>query len=355
MPLVLLCAHRSQLQVGIGSPERRRLWRIGRGGWHRRPPLPDLLLSWPDRDAAGWGWWRRRSPRASLSVDDHCVVVAPRLLLGSPHCHRHGPRRSARRWGRWSARRPRGYRNGGRPAWRRPGGGRGPPCISAGIAPRSAGGWARLMRYGRSEGCKKGGSISRNCLSCLVGSAVVVVAVVTVVPVRRCRDRHRGLVRPSPVCWIGSAFRWGRPRPRRVVAEAVGSSRIRRHLALRAAAAARPAAVWSPVAVSQGPAAVLVAWGLLTTKVRRPDHHLGVGLLTTKVPRLGVVRLGLGLGLAVAVDLLCLGLAAVARACCLGLVVVVASRPSRVRRWVAAVALGLAACRRRRGAPRVGT
>ena len=195
-----------------------------------------------------------------------------------------------------------------------------------------------------------------------LSSAVVVVAVVTEVPVRRYRDRHRGLVRPPPVCWIGSAFLWGRPRPRRVVAEAVGSSRIQRHLALRAAAAARPAAVWSPVAVSQGPAAVvLVVWGLLTTKVRRPDHHLGVGLLTTKVPRLGVVRLGLGLGLAVAVDLLYLGLAAVDPLClglvvllCLGLVVVVASRPSRVRRWVAAVALGLAACRRRRGALRVG-
>ena len=121
-------------------------------------------------------------------------------------------------------------------------------------------------------------------------------------------------------------------------------------------------AVWSPVAVSQGPTGVLMAWGLLTTKVRRPDHHLGVGLLTTKVPRLGVVRLGLGLGLAVAVYLLCLGLAAVVLLClgllvllCLGLVVVVvASRPSLVRRWVAAVALGLAACRRRRGALRVG-
>ena len=113
---------------------------------------------------------------------------------------------------------------------------------------------------------------------------MVVVAVVAEVPVRRYRDRHRGLARPSPMCWIGSAFRWGRPRPRRVVAEAVGSSRIQRHLALRAAAAARPAAVWSPVAVSQGPAAVvLVVWGLLMTKVRRPDHHLGVGLLTTVV------------------------------------------------------------------------
>ena len=86
-----------------------------------------------------------------------------------------------------------------------------------------------------------------------------------------------------------------------------------------------------------------------------------MGLLTTKVPRLGVVRLGLGLGLAVAVDLLYLGLAAVDPLClglvvllCLGLVVVVASRPSRVRRWVAAAALGLAACRRRRGALLVG-
>ena len=113
-------------------------------------------------------------------------------------------------------------------------------------------------------------------------------------------------------------------------------------------------AVWSPVAISQGPAAVLVAWGLLTTKVRHPAHYLGVGLLTTKVPRLGVVRLGLGLGLAVAVDLLCLGLQVAVVLLCLGLVVVVASRPSRVRRWVAAVALGLAACRRRRGALRVG-
>ena len=101
-------------------------------------------------------------------------------------------------------------------------------------------------------------------LSCLVRTAVVVVTVVvTVVPVRRYRDRHRGLVRPSPVYWIGSAFRWGRPRPHRVVAVEVGSSRIRRHLALRAAAVARPVAVWSPVAVSQGPTAVLVAL----------DHH----------------------------------------------------------------------------------
>ena len=185
-----------------------------------------------------------------------------------------------------------------------------------------------------------------------LSSVVVVVPVVTVDPVRRYQDRHRGLVRPSPVYWIGSAFRWGRPRPRRVVAEAVGSSRIRRHLALRAAAAARPAAVWSPVAVSQGPAAVLVALGLLTTKVRRPDHHLGVGLLTTKVPRLGVARLGLGL--VVAVDLLCVGLVAVARLC-LGLVVAAVSRPFRVRLGVPVVVLDLAVYRRRRGAPRVGT
>ena len=83
-------------------------------------------------------------------------------------------------------------------------------------------------------------------------------------------------------------------------------------------------------------------------------------LLTTKVPRLGVVRLGLGL--VVAVYLLCLGLAAVALLCLglvvllsLGLVVAVASRPSRVRLGVPVVVLGLAACRRRRGAPRVGT
>ena len=96
---------------------------------------------------------------------------------------------------------------------------------------------------------------------------------------------------------------------------------------------------------------VLVAWGLLTTKVRHPVHHLGVGLLTTKVPRLGVVRLGLGL--VVAVCLLCLGLVAAALLC-LGLVVAVASRPFQVRLWVPAVVLGLAACRRRRGALRVG-
>ena len=113
-------------------------------------------------------------------------------------------------------------------------------------------------------------------------------------------------------------------------------------------------AVWSPVAVSQGPTGVLVAWGLLTTKVRRPDHHLGVVLLTTKVPRLGVARLGLGL--VVAVDLLYLGLAVVAllslglvvALLCLGLAVAVASRPFRVRLGVPVVVLGLAACRRRR-------
>ena len=79
-----------------------------------------------------------------------------------------------------------------------------------------------------------------------------------------------------------------------------------------------------------------------------------MGLLTTKVPRLGVVRLGLGLGLVVAVCLLCLGLAAVALLC-LGLVVAMASRPFRVRLGVPVVVLGLAVCRRRRGAPRVGT
>ena len=84
---------------------------------------------------------------------------------------------------------------------------------------------------------------------------------------------------------------------------------------------------------------------------RRPVHHLGVGLLTTKVPRLGVVRLGLGL--VVAVYLLCLGLVAVALLC-LGLVVAVASRPFRVRLGVPVVVLGLAVCRRRRGVPRVG-
>ena len=85
---------------------------------------------------------------------------------------------------------------------------------------------------------------------------------------------YRGSGRPSPVGWIGSAFRWGRSRPHRVV-EAVGSSGIRRHLALRAAAVARPVAVWSPVAISQGPTAVLVALGLLTTKVRHPARYLG--------------------------------------------------------------------------------
>ena len=122
-------------------------------------------------------------------------------------------------------------------------------------------------------------------------------------------------------------------------------------------------AVWSPVAISQGPTAVRVAWGVLTTKVRHPAHHLGVDLLTTKVPRLGVgLHLGLGLGLVAAllclglvavVYLLCLGLVAVAP--CLGLVVAVASRPFRVRLGVLAVVLGLAGCRRRRGAPRVET
>ena len=85
-----------------------------------------------------------------------------------------------------------------------------------------------------------------------------------------------------------------------------------------------------------------------------------MGLLTTKVPRLGVVRLGLGL--VVAVDLLCLGLVVVVALLCLGLVallclglaVVVASCPFRVRLGVPVVVLGLAACRRRRGALRVG-
>ena len=71
---------------------------------------------------------------------------------------------------------------------------------------------------------------------------------------------YRGSDRLSLVEWIDHAFRWGRPRPHRVV-EAVGSSGIRMHLALRAAAAARPVAVWSPVVVSQGPTAVLVALG----------------------------------------------------------------------------------------------
>ena len=94
-----------------------------------------------------------------------------------------------------------------------------------------------------------------------------------------------------------------------------------------------------------------VVWGLLTTKVRHQVHRLGVDLLTTKVPHLGVVRLGLGL--VVAVYLLCLGLVAVVLLC-LGLVVAVASSPFRVRLGVPAVVLGLAACRRRRGALRVG-
>ena len=94
---------------------------------------------------------------------------------------------------------------------------------------------------------------------------------------------------------------------------------------------------------------MLVAWGLLTTKV----HHLEVDLLTTKVPRLGVA-LRLGLGLVVVVYLLCLGLVAVALLC-LGLVVAAVSRPFRVRLGVPVVVLGLAVCRRRRGAPRVGT
>ena len=82
---------------------------------------------------------------------------------------------------------------------------------------------------------------------------------------------YRGSDRLSLVEWIDHAFHWGRPR--RVVVEAVGSSRIRRHLALRAAGVARPVAVWSPVAVSQGPTTVLVASGLLTTKVRHPAHY----------------------------------------------------------------------------------
>ena len=157
---------------------------------------------------------------------------------------------------------------------------------------------------------------------------------------------YRGSDRLSLVEWIDHAFHWGRPR--RVVVE-VGSSESRMHLALRAVAAARPVAVWSPVAISQGPAAVLVAWGLLTTKVRHPVHHLGVDLLTTKVPHLAVaLRLGL-----VAVYLLWLGLVAVVP--CLGSVVAVASRPFRVRLGAPVVALGLAVRRRRRGAPRVGT
>ena len=109
-------------------------------------------------------------------------------------------------------------------------------------------------------------------------------------------------------------------------------------------------AVWSPVAVSQGPTAVLVALG--HQQVHHPVHRLGVGLLTTKVPRLGVVRLGLVL--VVAVYLLRLGLVAVALLG-LGLVAALASSPFRVRLGVLAVVLGLAGCRRRRGAPRVGT
>ena len=90
----------------------------------------------------------------------------------------------------------------------------------------------------------------------------------------------------------------------------------------------------------------LVARVLLTTR----DRRVGVGLrlvvvalvvwvlLTTQVRQVGV---GLSLGLAVAVRP--------------DLVAAVATRPSQVRRWVVAVALGLAACRRRRVAPRVGT
>ena len=119
------------------------------------------------------------------------------------------------------------------------------------------------------------------------------------------------------------------------------------------------------MAVSQGPTAVAVALGLLTTKVRHQVHHLAVVRLMTKFPRLGVVRLGRGL--AVAVDLLCLGLVVVVVALLclglvaavvllgLGLVVAVASCPFRVRLGVPVVALGLAACRRRRGDLRVGT
>ena len=53
---------------------------------------------------------------------------------------------------------------------------------------------------------------------------------------------YRGLVRLSLAEWIDHAFRSGRPRPHRVVAE-VGSSGTRRHRALRAVAAARPVAV----------------------------------------------------------------------------------------------------------------
>ena len=96
---------------------------------------------------------------------------------------------------------------------------------------------------------------------------------------------------------------------------------------------------------------VVVALGLLTTMAPR----LGVGLLTTKVPRLGVVHLGLAvaLRLCLVAVALCLGLVAVAP--CLGLAVAAVSRPFRVRRGVAVATLGLAACRRRRVAPRVGT
>ncbi len=67
---------------------------------------------------------------------------------------------------------------------------------------------------------------------------------------------------------------------------------------------------------------VLVVWVLLTTQGRR----VGVSLRP-------------GLAVAVRPDL----------------VAAVATRPSQVRRWVVAVALVLAACRRRRVAPRVGT
>ena len=95
----------------------------------------------------------------------------------------------------------------------------------------------------------------------------------------------------------------------------------------------------------------MVAWGLRTTKV----HHLGVGLLTTKVPRLGVARLGLAVALRLGLVAVVLCLALVEVAPCLGLVVAVASRPFRVRLRVPVVVLGLAGCRRRRGAPRGGT
>jgi len=56
-------------------------------------------------------------------------------------------------------------------------------------------------------------------------------------------------------------------------------------------------------------------------------------------PGLAVVTLRLGLAVAVRP----------------GLVAMVVSRPSQARRWVVAAAPGLAACRRRRVAPRVGT